>query len=84
MKLHWSKEVGDGGGGVGAAVPKVGRACRCETRAGPLCSVGYNGAYRERSVGTMKQIWDGLIVEHPIASVIGALLVVVLTCGSAG
>lgn len=32
----------------------------------------------------MKQIWDGLIVEHPIASVIGALLVVALTCGSAG
>ena len=51
---------------------------------GPLCSVGYNGVCRERSVGAMKQIWDGLIVEHPIASVIGALLIVVLTCGSAG
>ena len=73
-----------GGETAGAAVPKFGRACRYETRVGPLCSVRYNGVYRERSVGTMKQIWDGLIVEHPIASVIGALLVVVLTCGSAG
>lgn len=32
----------------------------------------------------MKQIWDGLIMEHPVISAIGALLVVVLTCGAVG
>lgn len=32
----------------------------------------------------MKQIWDGLIVEHPFISVVGALLVVALTCGGIG
>lgn len=32
----------------------------------------------------MKQIWDGLILEHPVISVIGALLVVALTCGVLG
>ncbi len=32
----------------------------------------------------MKQIWDGLIMEHPVISVIGALLVVALTCGAFG
>lgn len=31
----------------------------------------------------MKQIWDSLIIEHPVLSVIGALLVVTLTCGGA-
>lgn len=29
----------------------------------------------------MKQIWDSLILEHPVISVVGALLVVALTCG---
>lgn len=33
--------------------------------------------------GAVKQIWDSLIVEHPVLSVIGALLVVALTCGGA-
>lgn len=32
----------------------------------------------------MKQIWDGLIMEHPVISVVGALLVVALTCGGVG
>lgn len=32
----------------------------------------------------MKQIWDSLIMEHPVVGIIGALLVVALTCGGAG
>lgn len=41
-------------------------------------AVGYNGPnkWEERRV---KQIWDSLIMEHPVISVIGALLVVTLT-----
>ncbi len=29
----------------------------------------------------MKQLWDGLLIEHPIIGVAGALLVVALTGG---
>lgn len=49
----------------------------------PIGAVGYNGPnrWKERRV---KQIWDSLIIEHPVISVVGALLVVALTCAGAG
>lgn len=32
----------------------------------------------------MKHIWDGLLLEHPVISVVGALLLTALTCGAVG